>query len=440
MEQLLITMLNEGLDANTIYSIIKAIINEGHHNSGTNKYESKMKHADKDISPKDKKVESFDNKEIPMHRELDWGEPSLKPSFYGNVIMQKLKEVDPETLKKFRENGIIKAMQDESIKLPLFRKRTGTAPQDVNIFCSSIEGTFDRALCILDSFFNEGEDSNNVINFEREQIAKRVNEIMNNPNINIKQTNNGESVIGDPKAVKELIELKKRLKELNESFISERTYKEVENRAKEMLNAAKERLHVNNEIKPLSQQQVTHGRNAQRILNRVLKGDASQEEIENAMKEVTHQGARANKNLKAYKDKIAKQEEDRKNRELFGDITYGIGSTSKFIKTAKEYFNNLIDSKEYKEADEVTRKNLVKDLKDKIHKEYNDKTQSNREQGYKKAAQSNQKKKTYEDQINLENKIKNTVLANAASQADKTGKSVFTEFGMKNPLKFKQDK
>ena len=290
---------------------------------------------------------------------------------------------------------------------------------------------------------NESEKPNkddNVINFEREQIAKRVNEITSNPNINIRQTNNGESVIGDPEIVRELLELKERLKKLNESFISERTYKEVENRAKEMLNAAKERLHVNNEIKPLPQQQVTHGRNAQRILSRVLKGDASQEEIENAMKEVTHQGAKANKNLKAYKDKIAKQEEDRKNRELLGDITYGIGSTSKYIKTAKEQFNNLINSKEYKEADEATRKNLVKDLKDKIHKEYNEQIQSNREQGYQKSAQSNQKKKTYEDQLNLENKIKNTVLANAAAQADKTGKPVFTEFGMRNPLKFKQDK
>lgn len=284
----------------------------------------------------------------------------------------------------------------------------------------------------------EPNKKDNVINFEREQIAKRINEIL--PTANVRQTADGKNIIGDPKEVKEIMDLKKRLKELDESFISERTYKEVENRAKEMLNAAKERLHVNNEIKPLPQQQVTHGRNAQRILNRILKGDASQEEIENAMKEVTHQGAKANKNLKVYKDKIAKQEEDRKNKELLGDITYGIGNTSKFIKTAKEYFNNLINSKDYKEADESTRKNLVKDLKDKIHKEYNDKTQSNREQGYKKSAQSNQKKKTFEDQINLENKIKNTVLANAAAQADKTGKSVFTEFGMKNPIKFKKDK
>ena len=68
---------------------------------------------------------------------------------------------------------------------------------------------------IGDFLFEKAQEDNKVVNFEREKIAKQVNDMMKSGETDkVKQTATG-GVIGNPETVAKLNALKARLNEIN---------------------------------------------------------------------------------------------------------------------------------------------------------------------------------------------------------------------------------
>lgn len=79
------------------------------------------------------------------------------------------------------------------------------------------EECFDEIMGLVEEILSEAENKNNKpINFRREQIAKRINQLMKSGEIDkVVPTNNGSAVIGDPDLANEINGYKQEIDDIN---------------------------------------------------------------------------------------------------------------------------------------------------------------------------------------------------------------------------------
>lgn len=84
------------------------------------------------------------------------------------------------------------------------------------------EECFNDIMGIVEKLITEADNENNngnskePINFRKEQIAKRINQLMQSGEIDqVHQTKNGNAVVGDPNLANELNGYKKEIKDMD---------------------------------------------------------------------------------------------------------------------------------------------------------------------------------------------------------------------------------